>query len=441
MTIQEKFNQKDTLLIVSDFPEKTKHGEKNYGIAWYTKETLEPIVKKYNRKFIVLAEKDGDNSPKLLLNGKILLLRVFDPKHHSLFPVILKWLLTFDKIDRVFIHSEFCTNGGIKNFALLPLFLLLIKLSGKKITYFCHNVITDFSDFTGHLNLPKNKNIIFVLNQALKIYYYFLGLLAEKIVVMDRVMQKRIGKYVNEDKVEFVPIWVKQKRYHLNKNEAKKSLEIKKSDFVVLYFGFVTWYKGADWLIKNFKKMNGKNLRLIIAGGPTCSLKGKKYYQIYYKKQVDEVKKDERILLTGFVPEREIGRYFTASDLVVFPYRYYLGSSGVLSHTLSYRKPFIVSRKMEEIFGNKDLSRSLDLAGISKSDLIFDFDKKSLADILAKLQKNKKLTKLARFSRILAEKRSCKLILPLLYERIFLGKTLVSEEALEISYANIPAQS
>lgn len=430
-------------MVISDYPEKTKRGEKNYGISWYTKETIEPIAKRYHRRFIVLAEKDGDNSPKLLLNGKILLLRVFEPKRHSLFPVILRWLLSFDKIDKVYIHSEFCANGGFKNFILLPLFLLLIRLSGRKIIYFSHNVIVDFSDFATHLNLPKNKKLIFVLNQALKIYYLVLGLLSEKIVVMDEVMQKRITKYISKKKVELIPIWVKQKKYNQSKNATRAGLEIKKNDFVILYFGFITWYKGADWLIKTFKNLKVKNLKLIIAGGLAYSLKDKKHYQSFYQKQISEAKKDKKIFLTGFVPEKDIGKYFTACDLLVFPYRGYLGSSGVLSHTLSYRKPFIVSRKMAEIFENKDLYFALKETGLLKESLMFDFNQKSLESCLLRLQDHDQLKKLALFSRSLAGKRSFDYFLPLYYEKIFSGEFVgLKRKAIgEVSYANVPAQN
>ena len=39
----------------------------------------------------------------------------------------------------------------------------------------------------------------------------------------------------------------------------------------------------------------------------------------------------------------------TSADLVVLPYRGFMGSSGSLSQALSYGKPFMVSSKMQEI--------------------------------------------------------------------------------------------
>jgi len=69
MNIQ-KFNHPDTVLVISGWPESSKHGQNNYGIAWYTKETVEPIANRYGQKFVILAETNHDNRPKTLLAAK-----------------------------------------------------------------------------------------------------------------------------------------------------------------------------------------------------------------------------------------------------------------------------------------------------------------------------------------------------------------------------------
>jgi hypothetical protein len=44
----EEFNNENTHLIISDYPETTGSGEKNHGIAWYTKQLVEPLADNYN---------------------------------------------------------------------------------------------------------------------------------------------------------------------------------------------------------------------------------------------------------------------------------------------------------------------------------------------------------------------------------------------------------
>lgn len=423
MNLIDKFNHRDTFLVISDYPEKESSGGKNYGIAWFTKETIEPLSKKYNHKFVVLAEKGKDNSPKLYANGKILVLRVFDQKHHSLYPKIVNWLLKFSHINQVYVHSEFCVNGGVKNFALLIPFLALIKLMNKNITYFAHNVVTSFNSIAPHLNIARNSIKLKLLNFGLSKYYRLLGIVTDQIVVMDEVMGERIKKFVSEDKVVHAPIWTENKRYHMSKKTARAKLGFSKNDFVLLYFGFVTWYKGADWLIDQLSvvsnQLSDKKVKLILAGGPAYSLKDKTHYQEFYQKQVDKVDGIKNINLTGFVPEDKIGLYFTACDLVVMPYRGYIGSSGVLSHVLSYRKPFIISKKMGSVCQNSDFTKALKEAGVGKKDIMFGYSSKSFQEAILQAQKPNFLKKLKKLSRILSEKRSFEFFLPIYWQKIY----------------------
>lgn len=423
MNIQEKFNQKDSILVISDYPEMSKHGEKNYGIAWYTKETIEPITKKYNRKFIVLAEKDVDNSPKLLCNNKILLLRVFNPKHHSLFPVILKWLLVFNKVKKIYIHSEFCTNGGIKNFVLLLPFLLLIKLFGRGITYFAHNVVIDLTGIAPHLNLDKKSLSFRVLNFGIKLYYICLGILCNRIVVMDGEMKRRLSLFVRKNKITLMPFWIKENKTNLSRDEARKSLGIPKNKLVLLYFGFITWYKGADWLIdqvtgKEFRKKFSK-VQLILAGGEAYSLKDKKYYQDYYKRQLSKAKTSNNVRITGFVPEKEIPLFFTAADAVIFPYRGLIGSSGALTHALTFRKPFLLSSKMNFVLQNEEYINALKISKLSQRDLTFKLSKKSFLGAVERLNSKRNLEELQNVTKIVVQERSFSALLPRYYESLF----------------------
>lgn len=423
MTIQEQFNQEETLLFISDFPEKTKRGEKNYGIAWYTKETLEPIVKKYNCQAIVLAEKGEDNTPKLLANDKILLLRVFDPKHRTLFPIILRWLLTFTKIKRVYIHSEFCTNGGIKNFILLPLFLLLVKLWDREITYFAHNVVTDLTGIAPHLNLNRKSLSFRILNAGIKIYYALLGILCNRIVVMDEEMKRRLSLFVWESKITSLPFWVKNDEAKLSKEEARKKLGIGKNKFVLLYFGFITWYKGADWLIdqvtdKKFVKKFPK-LQLILAGGEAYSLKDKEYYQNYYQEQLSKVKNSKNANITGFVLDKDIPLYFSAADAVIFPYRGLIGSSGALTYALIHKKPFLLSVKMKSALQNVEYNDALKMAKLSQRDLTFGLSRQSFVGAVARLNNKDNLRKLQEVTEIISEKRSFEILMPKYYQTLF----------------------
>lgn len=423
MNYIKDFNWPNTHLVISDYPEKTSRGEKNYGIAWYTKETLVPIAEKYNQKFIVLAEKGIDNKPTIYADGKILVLRVFDPQHHTLFPIILKWLFIFSDVKNVYVHSEFCTNGGVRNFILLIPFLTFIKLFGKKISYFAHNVVTDASSIAPHLGLRKKSFFLNIFNISLKLYYRFLGLIVDKIIVMDSILKKRLEKFVDEKKVVFIPIWTLshvQKKASVN---LRKKLRIKKDAFILLYFGFITWYKGADWLIDQVKKISashkGKKLHLVLAGGMAYSLKHKAYYKKFYARLIQAVNGVKNITITGFVPEGHIGNYFSVADVVVFPYRGYIGSSGVLSCALSYKKPFILSEHMANLCQDQDFVGAMEKYDIRKTDIVFGYNTSSLEKLIARVQDSTVNDKMKQFSSELQKTRSKDMLLHRYYQSIY----------------------
>ncbi len=377
----DRFNNKKTYIIISDYPEKSLHGEKNYGIAWHTKELLEPLTKKYNVKFVILAEKGENEKPELYQDGKILVLRVFDPNHHSLYPTVLKWLNTFNKIKSVHVHSEFCANGGIINQALLIPFLFLIKIKQKRINYFSHNVVLTLDDIAPHFNLKKGSVIVKILNIGLRFYYKSLNLLVDKFVVMDEVIFKRLSHYVPEKKITLIPFWIKKNASPISQEKAKKALGFKRHEKVLLYFGFITYYKGADWIIRTFKKLKNKplfkNVHLVMAGGPAYSLKDRAYYKTYFQKVMKCVKGEKRIHITGFVPEDKIDTYFAAADCVVFPYRGLIGGSGTLTKTISYQKPFIVSKPMLELLRNNDFQKVLRKHKVEADYLAFEYKHQS----------------------------------------------------------------
>src|SRR6185369_2352713 len=105
----------------------------------------------------------------------------------------------------------------------------------------------------------------------------------------------------------------------ISKRLAKSKLGIAQDQKVLLFFGFVTWYKGADWLIKTFDTLAKKypKAQLVIAGGPSYSLATKSHYKKYYHALEQIAKRNSQIRIAGFVDEKEIQTYFSAADLSI----------------------------------------------------------------------------------------------------------------------------
>lgn len=418
-----QFNAKDTYVIISDYPEKTKKGEKNYGIAWYTKELIEPLATTYGTRFVVLAEKGHNNQPQLFADGKILVLRVFDPMHHTLYPTILRWLNVFDRVKQIHVHSEFCTNGGLTNFALLIPFLALIKLKGKAITYFSHNVVTKFDFIATHLGLSEGSLQISLMNITLSYYYRVLGTLVNTFVVMDEVIYKRLSAFVGTQKVILLPFWVNKAKPLPSQMAARSALRVPKNKLVLLAFGFVTYYKGSDQIIELAKQVQAmgklKGVEVVLAGGQAYSLKHKAYYQTFYRRLIKSIKGNSAIRITGFVPEEKIPMYFAAADLVIFPYRGIIGSSACFLHTLSFGKPFVISRAMDKLLENTEAKEALETNSVSPESLIFDNTPASFIKLVRRVKNKATRAKLAAVTRAIAAKRDKKTLVALCHAKLY----------------------
>lgn len=119
----------------------------------------------------------------------------------------------------------------------------------------------------------------------------------------------------------------------------RKTLGFSSEDRVVLFFGYVRPYKGLDILLRAFPDVikDIPNAKLLIVGefydNPEAylSLIGALHLQPYVK------------MINRFVPNEEVGKYYSASDVVVLPYR--TGTqSGILNVAYGFEKPVIVTR-------------------------------------------------------------------------------------------------
>src|SRR3989344_2458461 len=150
--------------------------------------------------------------------------------------------------------------------------------------------------------------------------------------------------------------------HNLKKRAARKLLGIE-DEIIILYFGYLTWYKGVDFLIRTFigkKRLNGKKIKLIIAGGPSFTQEKKPHYKKFITTIQNMMKKaPSNVKFTGFVEEKDIPLYFSASDLVVLPYRAFISSSGPLSFALAFNKPFLLSEALGDILHSRDIEESI----------------------------------------------------------------------------------
>jgi glycosyltransferase involved in cell wall biosynthesis len=116
-----------------------------------------------------------------------------------------------------------------------------------------------------------------------------------------------------------------------------KSLGLKKR--VILFFGYIREYKGLTTLLDampDILKRVGTDTSLLIVG---------EFYDKVekYEEKIQSLGIAEHVkIVSEFVPNEQVGRYFSVSDVVAMPY--HSGTqSGILSIAYSFRKPVVIT--------------------------------------------------------------------------------------------------
>lgn len=405
----DRFNQRDTVLIISKYPVKGASAS-HHGVATYTSHALKAITRQTKTKFVVLVENTFATKP-YLDGSNILVIPTFNVGYW--YPTeLLRMVCLFPKIQVIHLHSEFITSGKPLQMALLMPLLFGLRLLGKKTFYTAHNVIDNFDFIASHLGKNRQDWTLQLLQKVMPLYYWTLAHLVNTVIVLDSSVQQRLSKYVSEKKLYLSPHWVHPhsvssafRRYW------RKQMEYNKADFVIVCFGFMTKYKGVDWLFEAVehahRHIKDKNIKLILAGGRAPSQIGKKHYEQFYNQFAEKIAQSPHSILTGFIPENEISRYFAVADLVVLPYRGILGASGSWAQALAYQKPFLLSQELMPYTSSSDFLTAAQ--GISIADVVFRRNKHQFTQMLKYIiAKPKYVEKLTDLSCNLAQARSAK---------------------------------
>ncbi len=409
-------NQK--IIAITSFPPKGLiHGEQVVGIASYAKNTFRSMLKAKGANKVrleVLAEQlKGDTDYK---EGKINVKRIWKRNSFSIFPTLFRQILKEKESDTVLIEFELAMFGSLLYLLPFPIFLLALKLLGKKIILVLHQVIPDMDEIAPHINLDAKSFKTDLMGAVLKYFYKYLLIISSKVIVFEEDLKDRLTEVGSARKIVVIPHGVEEFRNTPTKFDARKKLGISKQSYVIMSFGFLAWYKGTDWLVhaidslKRDKKIQNGNIQLVLAGGPNPNHENKEYYQRYIR-NIKNICAKNGFILTGFVPQNKIPLYFKACDLVVLPYRTFMSSSGPLSITFSFKKPFLLSPKLRGVLVSDDFQKLMTALRLKEKDFVFGNFNGDFAKKISKLRRNSTFAKrIARFSGEVKKARSWNVI-------------------------------
>jgi glycosyltransferase involved in cell wall biosynthesis len=105
----------------------------------------------------------------------------------------------------------------------------------------------------------------------------------------------------------------------------------------LLFFGFVRPYKGLDTLLRAIGLLKGRDITLRVAGEFW-------HDKAEYLRLIGELGIGAKVeCLDRYIPEEEMGRYFSEADLVVLPYRKSV-TSGIIATAYGFGKPVLATQ-------------------------------------------------------------------------------------------------
>jgi glycosyltransferase involved in cell wall biosynthesis len=198
------------------------------------------------------------------------------------------------------------------------------RATRSRVVFYCHNVLP-------HEPMP---GVQWLSQKALDQGHAF--------IVQDepdRILLEEIIRVQGRPVRIILPPSVKDICYSLSDPvEARKTLGLPTEGAVVLFFGFVRPYKGLDILIRAFPKLlELTNAHLLVAGEFWT-----KQETILYL--IDSLQlRDKVTIVDRYIPNEEVGFFFSAADVVALPYRSGTGSA-VAQLALGLNRPVIATR-------------------------------------------------------------------------------------------------
>ena len=232
-----------------------------------------------------------------------------------------------------------------------------LKRAGIPVTYICHNVFP-------HERFPLDKKLTrMALANAQKYILHAQGevddLLSIKPDADYRVMVHPTYSAFNFD--------------NLDKRTAREQLGVGEEERIMLFFGFVREYKGLKHLINAVGILKEEHpdevLPVLFIVGDFDGNKDE-YLELIEKLGVGS----DIVIKDGYVPDKEVEKYFSAADLVVLPYES-ATQSGIVQIAYGFRKPVIVTK----VGGLPEVVED-DITGL----VVEPFDDKALAQAIYK---------------------------------------------------------
>ena len=206
-----------------------------------------------------------------------------------------------------------------------PCYWALTRMLGKKkIIFVCHNVFP-------HERFPLDRMLTKMVLKRGNAFIVQSGKDADDLqtILPGAKYEQAVHPTYNAFKFE-----------NMSKERARELLNVTEKEKVLLFFGFVREYKGLKYLIQALPRITERceDVRLFVVG----DFGGAENREAYEKLMEENAVRSHITICDGYIPDREIEKFFAACDLVVLPY-VSATQSGIVQIAYGFEKPVMVT--------------------------------------------------------------------------------------------------
>ncbi|MDE5696997.1 MAG: glycosyltransferase [Lachnospiraceae bacterium] len=235
----------------------------------------------------------------------------------------LNWLCTAKKINAM--KPEMIIIQWWHPYFAPCYYMLCRCLRNTKILFVCHNVFP-------HERFPMDRILTKAVLRQGSCYIVQSKMDAEDLqtIMKHPVFRQTVHPTYNAFKLE-----------NISKEEARIRLGIHTSEKVLLFFGFVREYKGLKYLIQAMPLIIKRvaDIKLLIVGD-FSSEESKRQYEDMIAQTGSG---DHIAIYDGYIPDKEVEKFFAACDIVVLPY-ISATQSGIAQIAYGFEKPVLATR-------------------------------------------------------------------------------------------------
>jgi glycosyltransferase involved in cell wall biosynthesis len=300
-------------------------------------------LRHYSQLHVTVLANRVPGAPPIETSESLTIMRGWSPNSwSSIFTTVYQLIRMKPDIIHI-AHAHLYYGGATFTAAFISLLLLAAKVLRKKSLVWMEHVYPLSSVTRSTMEGYHVHGSPLLLRFGLLLHTKLVGMLASQILVQTEVDLQTLRQYYKAGNARCLLIGMQGKK--IAKEKAKQLLGLD-NQRVLLVFGFISHYKGIEYVIKALPRVAQAfpDSVLLIAGcvHPRLSEAGVTAEPL--KLLTREVGMEGNVVFRDFyIPPTEHYVYYSAADIVVLPYLSALGPSAVMMEAFLHHTPVVAS--------------------------------------------------------------------------------------------------